>query len=1281
MKVYRNEIRHRPGGGIPVLLKHIICEIDEATYTGQDMGERQITATIQSPIIIDFKIGDYIELQIADLRGEWAVEKFYIYTIPTIKKNASSDSARDAFEISVVFYPAQYELQTVKMRDIIGQTAAQDITAQSMLYTGYDTFSFYGGAHLLLDRIKYVLDERFNNGITWKYVLSDTIDEYINPSLESFQFDFSDNNVYEALQKLSDEEGLNIEWFINDRTIYVGFPKPHIVGFDVDGRLLQTPFIFEYGKTSHLPITHNKGDLFTITKSAGSTLPITRLYAYGSERNVNRFYCSDVIQSGRYVSKLMLPSFSRDGKTDYIESKSGIAKYGIREGSKQFEDIFPTLKYVSYADLRQIKYVIKIMGNGEDVDILDPTPSNYLSDSVTFPVARVQCYKIIENSNGVNTLQEAYPPKKLSVFVHATGKTVKCTLCTTASEQRAADYRVPMRNGVQIQGACFCVHDDGYYDPDGTLGEHTRRPDWFVKSEDSTVTKRQINYTDDFWVTDVFVFDKYSYDAGETPYFNRDGYSAYCYPRLNNNYQYYGGDTQPVNEIVDIEPIYTPDTDISMAEGTGQATFDIYLRDTGFKINEQNQFGSNVFVINGNFKVNFYDGYLAGLDFDVAAVNGNEMCDSVVPLYLTDGTLNPEFTEGATDSTLAQRAISEGAFWRIRCKRNTDNEYSWLPNMIINAKPGDHVIFLDIFMPDIYIRAAENRLQREAEIYLEDNSKGDSQYSLEFDKVRLAQIQQLGLQMREGALMRIFDSDLGLYTQNENKVIADYGEDGRSYINKMVISNIDVTTAVQPRYVADRISIYNDEFKATINLNINPLEQHSINTRQKICDFHATTDKNHIQLCFYVFYAVTTALNSDHSTDYFIARILLQSEQQTIEIATFSSNAYEGDYRDIYGNTSFSDDNVWIHVVEVFTGAMTNLAVGDYTVYLEVELSNSELIGGYSKINYNDGIGGEYSENDSYTYGVPTSYNGVPCDLEFISDTKYRMTLLLQGSNALYTTKPINNITYYSTRNTKKTMAVSDVVIETNGVYEQGYWKYVMTFKINTSDLELEEMKKNLYYWLVSYNYQYTIAAGTTVKAGAGVPIICRTAEQYRFRRGKYYEVAFKVSNAEMIAHDEDGIRQQFTLLQNISRGSTYTPDYTVNIDDDIYTYSFYLPTSFNDGANYYPALTYIADGETENILITLLSITERNTEVKGENASYIDLTIDQITINLTDNVQDVGLGGYQDSVFRDISATVKERKKSTTWNILSGAINNNTIAQSKQNNKINILSRKISKL
>lgn len=760
---------------------------------------------------MEFDIADLIRME--NVEGGHFVEKFYIYTMPTIKKVASSMSAGNAFEHTVTFYPRQYELGCTQMRDLM------QATNSNIIYTGYDEFSFYGGAKTLMDRIMCVLRERFGSEGTagvdyWDYVISDSVNEERNTALEKFQFDFSGNSVMEAIVKLNDTDGINTKFWINERRIYVGFKRPYICGVN-DANVLRTiPFEFKYGKTSHLPISTNYGNLFTITKSLGTSSPITRLYAYGSDRNLHRFYCSDRMKSGRYINKLMLPSFGNDGKTDYVDSVEGIAKFGIREGSKTFDEIYPSLRYFTYGDLRSVQYCIKIMGSGIESD----TSIYEEGTTYTYPVARVQCYRVEALSGTkVNHLVESAPPVDLAVFCHATGKSVKVILYADKDgktalqrQQEAAgkwgdgNYRVPahtLHGSDYIAGSAFAVHDSGYecgHTHDlyvGTVGnkrqddsgQHLTRDDWFVdidtidtkSSSDSSTTDpaklkykneveiHQINYTDTHWITDIFEFTSYDQTT-----FQRQGYSAYCYPRINNTYPNSQSDNTEVNAIVDISPVVIEDTDLNVSEGKQQDYVDVFLRDVGFQINEQTWFGDYTFLFD-TCKISFLDGNMAGYELTVCKESeSKKLADVYIPALLEDGSENPTFFEAADymDATRIRQAYENGAYWRIKMLRTeTDVDNYWLPNVYINASAGDHIVFLSIYMPDVYQRVAERRLEKEARKYLDANDDGDIQYTFDFDKVRMLQVPAFGLQLREGAIMRVVDDDLDIKTLNSKR--------------------------------------------------------------------------------------------------------------------------------------------------------------------------------------------------------------------------------------------------------------------------------------------------------------------------------------------------------------------------------------------------------------------------------------------------------------------------------------------------------------------------------
>ena len=1222
-----------------------IFNIMKGTYTGKDMGERSITAIIEFPSRIDFRIGDYIEYDIANLlratgvEGGHGLEKFYIYTMPTVKKIAKRMSHGKAFQHTVTFYPCQYELATVKMRDVLQEAAS------GVIYTGYDEFSFYGGANTLMKRIMAVLNERFpNTGIAgkdyWSYQIADSINEDVNTALEKFQFDFSDSSVMDALLKLNDAEGINTKFFINERMIYVGYKRPYITGVDANNIQRSVPFEFMYGKTSHLPGSTNYGNLFTLTKASGTNSPITRLYAYGSDRNLHRFYCSDRIKTGRYVNKLMLPSFGNDGRTDYIDSPEGIAKFGIREGTKTFDNIYPSLRFFYYGNLRDVKYCIKLMGCGlekDDDGVYDKgivvsksvlssdqierlaneyktatdkidkefAPQSDFTFTVTingqsvnlsygqttvllsvgkvivrkssedthklyqYPIARIQCYKVIDaqipkrdeqgniiydsNNNpvtvGLNKLVECQPPVDLAVFCHATGKVVKCVLYadkngkTSIQRQSEADGKIPVDEaGNPITGSCFAVHDSGF--TCGHTHYHIDHPDfpkmycdersaWFIDSDTisiytsgnnktvdtnkeiyrNQVSIHQINYTDDHWITDVYEFKDYNQQT-----FYRQGYSAYCWPRVNKYYNNSQSDNIEVNAVVDVGPVYIEDTDLNMAEGQRQKTFDVYMRDMGFKINEQTWFGDRVFLFD-TCHINFIDGKLAGYSFEMPNESDQETLGSIyVPALKPDGTENEEFFDMADNPAQARAAFNDGAFWRLVVKR-TETEVGryYVPNTLLNASKGDHVVFLDIFMPDIYIRVAEQRLEKEARKYLDANDDGDIQYSFDIDQVRPNEQPIFVLQMREGAVMRVVDDDLDVGTINNEKKIFEH-KNGIVSVESM--HKYDINTVTNYKVV--------------------------VRTREEI---EGTKTKG------------GPIVYDEVSNEYYILFNTLRED------------------------------------------------------------ANKEMY-------YDDGL--------------------------TVFWEKSAISFKMNADNIL-------------------------------GIEHVGSGSTVALHKLRFKNVDFLKRYENTFSWewKVEYCYKQTIITPQIDQSvlPSGVRRYCAANSLIEFKPSKYYEVLIDTIEPDL-AVSENNI-PSFALVNGLGDGQTiFVPEYTAKdvtpngVTYKSVLYKFTLNEDFNDSKDYYPAILFQSDGLTEAVHVRLMSIVERDDEHLG-NLNYVDLSIDTVTIEFNDNTREKGVS-LQDGMEPErltpnptgmiykISATVKEESRASAWAQLMSRVADNELAEEK---------------
>ena len=288
----------------------IRCEIKSFSYNGSFMGDRSITITYKSPIIIPFAIGDYVEY-----RGE----KFVLDYDPSDSKEAEVRRSGDAITYNLTFHPESHvELQNCDFCDYV-------LYDNQLHYSSSPKFSFIGTAHDLADRIKANLDRLYPGKWTIK----------IDPSVvtEDKNIEIENTSCWNAVVLFNKEYGLNFT--VSNRTVKVGFP-PVVV-----------KHTFNYGI--------NNG-LYKIERNANSDEAIiTRLKAYGSDRNIPKDYnklSTDIVPK----KNLMLPGYKETG-IDYIDSDN-ISIYGIRPQSVVFDDIYPSIEGVEVDGIGRIDEIV-----------------------------------------------------------------------------------------------------------------------------------------------------------------------------------------------------------------------------------------------------------------------------------------------------------------------------------------------------------------------------------------------------------------------------------------------------------------------------------------------------------------------------------------------------------------------------------------------------------------------------------------------------------------------------------------------------------------------------------------------------------------------------------------------------------------------------------------------------------------------------------------------------------------------------------------------------------
>ena len=272
-------------------------------YSDSWMGKCFVTINFKHEVPINFQIGDYIVY-----RGE----RFELNYEPGKDKQARPDTYGEGFVYdSVKFNALQDELARAEFLDVV-------LNDNELHYTSLPKFPFFVQTlDDLLDRIQANLDEQIGAGL-WKIYSRNKDRSVQRGALESEWLSVygekTDDNVIESMSITVDSKKcwdalaiVNEKWDINfivrGRNIYVGTTG------------IEAGHIFSYGL--------GKG-LYEIVQNADSDQSvITRLRAYGSEKNLLSHYYADLgIKYVANITKVIGASTNVELELDidYIET-------------------------------------------------------------------------------------------------------------------------------------------------------------------------------------------------------------------------------------------------------------------------------------------------------------------------------------------------------------------------------------------------------------------------------------------------------------------------------------------------------------------------------------------------------------------------------------------------------------------------------------------------------------------------------------------------------------------------------------------------------------------------------------------------------------------------------------------------------------------------------------------------------------------------------------------------------------------------------------------------
>lgn len=282
-----NIIITQPNGNrVPMQNRRTATGITSAKQNWGLNAEDTVDITIESPFPQTYNIGDKITMFGRDYK---------LNRLPSVKKTGMHQ-----FQYTLQFEGVQYDLFRITYDLTVDTTTNELQDVQGDTLTGN------------LHRFMTVLIANANRVFPGKWKLGacpDTIGD------KTLTFGESDNCL-SVLQNLCGQSNFNVEFeIVQSNGVYT---------VNLYERVGQTlPFTFEYGKGCGLYDLHRE--------NVSSSNIVTRLKVYGSTENITSKYRAD---------RLCLP-----GKTkgqSYIEKPEMVAKYGVFEGRKNFDDVKPT---------------------------------------------------------------------------------------------------------------------------------------------------------------------------------------------------------------------------------------------------------------------------------------------------------------------------------------------------------------------------------------------------------------------------------------------------------------------------------------------------------------------------------------------------------------------------------------------------------------------------------------------------------------------------------------------------------------------------------------------------------------------------------------------------------------------------------------------------------------------------------------------------------------------------------------------------------------------------
>lgn len=655
------------------------------TYHGTFLKPAYIEfSQIASPTLIPWEIGDYVDYTRTGYR-------YRLYSVPQPEKRAVATAAGDSFVYhDVQLYCASKDLEIAPFRDLV-------ISDNQIHFTTLPSVSTYEDVYGIARRIQANMDSFYGEG-EWVIRVYDTSDADLRAAmLETKEFSLSEGSCIDALAKIYDIWKMGWVYSVEDgvNTITIGRAN-------VQDRF-NTSSVFAYGVGNGIKVLKKE--------QSGKNDLATRLYAYGSTRNLIARYYNNITPAIKdaesvYIPNLMIPlshwgetQLKKDARKAYLQANpSTVSRYGLRpktiyfDGSGDYEEIYPSIEGLTAGQIRAAmqdtdEYYPSVTFHPDTQRVDEISSAENPSDNGVLSTESGGKYVQTVTLAGVrldNTYSMA--PGQDSVTISLNDICVPSTISASGKVAVTPEFT----------GTLSCGSTENFGSLSVRLWIEIAGKKYGERGAAITRGKNGI------YLLSVDPFEITTEDIGTVAL---KGYIEIANSAKETGYQ--------------ISVNINPGTTTLSVQITPSESFKVQVPQLGFDISKQQSS-----ISGGLCTISFKSGWCAGRDFTVKKCQYIEASDR----------------------------------WELTVARQNDESIGqYFPNTVYRVVAGDRFVLTDLTMPEIYITSAMERLYARASEVLEALSTPKYVYEPDIDAKAIAKNPETLL---EGMYMPLQDADV-----------------------------------------------------------------------------------------------------------------------------------------------------------------------------------------------------------------------------------------------------------------------------------------------------------------------------------------------------------------------------------------------------------------------------------------------------------------------------------------------------------------------------------------